>query len=80
MTALKMLSGLRERGAQLLIKLSGRKGVLEMLEMMDRHETDTGDLLAAPPIAAEPPPATPAGRPSKTSLLDQAIEFLVAPE
>jgi acetylornithine/succinyldiaminopimelate/putrescine aminotransferase/predicted amino acid dehydrogenase len=75
MTALKMLSGLRERGAQLLIKLSGRKGVLEMLEMMDRHETDTGDLLAAPPIAAEPPPATPAGRPSKTSLLDQAIEL-----
>jgi hypothetical protein len=72
MAALKLLTDLRERGVQLWIKLGARKGMLEMVEMLDRHETETADLLDAPSAAAEPRHHG-SGRRQGASLRDQVI-------
>ncbi len=77
MTALRMLTDLRDRGVRLWDKFSTRKNVLEILEMLDRHETDTADHLAAPASAEANPIETKTRRSS--SLRDQAIALSSVP-
>jgi acetylornithine/succinyldiaminopimelate/putrescine aminotransferase/predicted amino acid dehydrogenase len=53
MTAMRFLTDLRERSVNLWLRLSTRSRILEMVEILDGHETETADLLGALPAAAE---------------------------
>ena len=53
---MRFLTDLRERSVHLWVLLSTRSRTLEMVEMLDRHETETADALEALPAPAEPRP------------------------
>ena len=51
MTAMRFLTDLRERSTNLWERLSTRRQMLEMLELLNGHEKATADLLESPPTA-----------------------------
>ena len=86
MTALELLTDLRDRGVKLWVdgadlRFSARKGTLgkAAAELLARHKTELVELLKAPE-ADQTPPRQDAARTKRFSLDDQAIDLSSVPD
>ena len=86
MTALELLTDLRDRGVKLWVdgadlRFSARKGTLgkAAAELLARHKTELVELLKAPEADQTPPRQDPA-RTKRFSLDDQAIDLSSVPD